>query len=177
MSKKPWRNPANPEYQSPALDTSTQDQPRPEGRGQDTVQPAKEGQAPIPPAEKGGGWARFTEEDARNALQKAAMALSHFLNLSCETISRAEPEDLTELFQPSPREKYALSSTPQKRPRAGHSPLLVLIKLTLSAANQVKRIIGVLHPKLVQTKATAALEAVIAKAQTMAQPGAKPATA
>jgi hypothetical protein len=132
MSKKKWRNPANPDYDKPAVDPSIPKQdPLPEAQ-----------RKPAPAAQPAPG---LSDQDAKFMLEEAAKLLFTMLGKALDALNLVDHRLLAKVVRDEPEPVYA---TPQKRPRGRAHPLLMLFKYGISAGNLLPRILRMTHAHL-----------------------------
>lgn len=143
MSKKPWRNPANPEFKNPGLDTSTIQEPA------NTGEPAKAREA-RPQHSAHGALHKDTgpgsDAWAILALRRTAEFLDEFVQQARAALKRVAPDRLDAILnQPAPEPQQA---DPKKRPRGTAHPVTVLHKLAVGAARLLERLLKASNPSL-----------------------------
>jgi hypothetical protein len=138
MSRKNWRNPANPEYQKPAVDPSTTQpaQPRPRPPA-DAVARAQEVLAAAEPG---------SDRYALAILSRAAEFLDEFVQKARVALKKIDPEKLAAIMNQVEPEPAATDA--RKRPRGAMHPILLMIKLSVGAARLLKQVIKATNPSL-----------------------------
>jgi hypothetical protein len=127
MSKKPWKNPANPDYNKPAVDPSI---PKPD---------------PLPKAEPPGS--TLSDRDAMMMLGECAKLLFTMLGKTLDALNLVDHRLLARVVKAEP-EPTSLYATPQKQPRGRTHPLLTLFKYGLSAGYLLPRVLRMTHGHL-----------------------------
>jgi hypothetical protein len=152
MSKKNWRNPANPGYNKPAVD------------------PSIPGAEPLPKAEPPGS--TLSDRDAMMMLGECAKLLFTMLGKALDALNLVDHRLLAKVVKDEPEPAYA---TPQQRPRGRVHPLLVLFKYGISAGSLLPRILRMTHGHLFgkgggdAEKTIAATEQIVARLKDMLQ--------
>jgi hypothetical protein len=146
MSKKKWRNPANPGYNKPAVDPSIPDpQPLPKADPQAVNQPAVSRSNPDPSAEvRASG---LSDRDALIMLGESAKLLFTMLGKALDALNLVDHRLLAKVVkdEAEPTPEYG---KPQQRPRGRHHPLLVLFQYGLRAGSLLPRILRMTHAHL-----------------------------
>jgi hypothetical protein len=140
MSKKKWRNPANPDYQKPGVQTPTQEQPTPQKPSPEAVARAQEMLAAPEPG---------SDRYALTILARAAEFLDEFVQKARVALKKIEPEKLAAIMNQVEQEPAA--AEPRKRPRGAMHPILLVIKLSVGAARLLKQVIKATNPSLFTT--------------------------
>jgi hypothetical protein len=159
MSKKPWRNPANRDFNNTDVDTST---PQPKAE-QPAVSPSNGKPAPAVQPAPG-----LSDQDAKFMLEECAKLLFTMLGKALDALNLVDHRLLAKVVRDEP-EQTPIYATPQKRPRGRVHPLLMLFKYGISAGNLLPRILRMTHSHLFGTgnadaeKTIAATEQIVAR--------------
>lgn len=143
MSNKKWRNPAGVEAK-PAVDPSIPVQdPRGSGTSlRDADASRNVAQEPRPAARSS-----LSDQQVMDILDLGAKFIHNFLGHAIDTLGQVGIQEVKRvaLEQDPPVHSHA---TPQHRPRGRVHPLLLLVKLGVSATALVQRIFKVTHPHM-----------------------------
>jgi hypothetical protein len=149
--KKKWRNPANPDYNKPAVDPSIlKTEPLPKAETPAAHEPAP----------------GLSDRDAKYMLEECAKLLFTLLGKALDALNLVDHRLLAKVIKDEPEPVYA---TPQKRPRGRVHPLLMLFKYGISAGNLPPRILRMTHAHLFgqgnadAEKTIAATEQIVAR--------------
>jgi hypothetical protein len=138
MSKKPWKNPANPGYNKPAVDPSIPD-PQPQPKADPQVV------NPDPSTElRASG---LCDRDAMIMLGECAKLLFTMLGKALDALNLVDHRLLAKVVkdEAEPTPPYG---KPQQRPRGRAHPLLVLFQYGLRAGSLLPRILRMTHAHL-----------------------------
>ena len=169
MSKKKWRNPANPGYNKPAVDPSIPD-PQPLPKADPKQDPSTELRA-----------SGLCDRDAMIMLGECAKLLFTMLGKALDALNLVDHRLLAKVVKDEAEPTPAYGK-PQQRPRGRHHPLLVLFKYGIAAGSLLPRILRLTHAHLFgkagsdAQKTIAATEQIVAKLKDAVQ-GEPPETA